>query len=151
MAVTGTNLQTQINNIVLGTGIRSLNGISSGNVTIAGQGGVTINTNGQTISVSGSNTIQPTVNFSTNIDWSAGNVFSTNITGGSTFTFSNNNDGQSIVVSIKSTATGVLNWPAQVKWPNSIVPSPSVGKTDVYTFINVGTGIFANAVQGFSN
>ncbi len=151
LAATGTNLQNQINNLVLNAGVSKINGIS-GNITFTGQGGTNITTIGQTITISGasnSSTIVPSVLFTTNIDWSSANTFFSTLSGVKTVTFSNTLDGQTIVVGFSGLFSGSLVWPSNVKWPNNLVPTPSSGAIDIYTFVQIKTGIYSTVVQNF--
>lgn len=148
------NLQTQINNISGGGGtalggVTGVNGITGG-INLTSQGNITITRNGQTLNISGSNSVVPSINFSTNIDWSQANTFYRSFNGALTFTFSNTADGQSITVMTSCSSSGNIIWPTNVKWPNNNnTPLPTSGATDVYTFIQINTGIYATVIQNF--
>lgn len=158
---TGSSLQIQITNlnnsvsILSGeAGVGSVNALT-GNIILTGQGNITITTNGQNINISGNNsapvTTLPSVNFTTNIDWSLANTFFTTITNSSVFTFTNNQDAKTIIIQVYNSGTNssIITWPNSVKWPNGLTPTPVTGGIDVYTFVQIQTGIYATVIQNF--
>ena len=131
-----------------------VSGISISGLTLSGNIGVTgLNINiypsGQNIII---DSIVPSVNYNTLINWTSGNTFYTTLTGNTNFTFIGQRDGQSISVLVKNTGTNGYtgNWPAIVKWSYQIPPTQTSGNfSDIYTFINFTGVIFGSTIQGF--
>jgi hypothetical protein len=95
---------------------------------------------------------RPSINYTTNIDWSASNSFYTTLTGNTTYTFSNSKDGQNIIVSVRNTGTNGFtgSWPNTVKWSYQIIPTQTSGNfTDIYNFVNFTGVVFGSVIQGF--
>lgn len=88
---------------------------------------------------------------STDIDWSAGNLFTKTLASNTTFTFSNQLSGQTIVVRLTNTASNyTVTWPT-VRWAGGTPPTMSPGAvSDVYTFVYDGSNTYGSFVQNMS-
>lgn len=86
-----------------------------------------------------------------NIDWSAGSVFTKTLGANTTLTFSNQTSGQTIVVRLTNTASNyTVAWPGTVKWPGGTAPTQTTGaKADVITCVYDGSDTYCNSVQNF--
>lgn len=79
------------------------------------------------------------------IDWAAGSVFYKDISGDTTFTFSNTLEGQTITLMVENTTGGSksLTFPANVRFAyGTNATSIPDGKRSLFTFIRIGDSIF---------
>lgn len=86
-------------------------------------------------------TVTPTAS---DIDWSAGNVFTKTLASGTnSITFSNAADGQTIQVVFTGSGAGstIATWPT-IKWPGGTIPTQTSLGTDVYEFVKAGSTIY---------
>lgn len=92
----------------------------------------------------------------TTINWAQNNIFDYQISGATTFTFSNVVPGQTIIVAVRQPGGGTgFNYSfsgSTVYWPGGTTPTPTTttGKTDVYTFVSLSAStIYGSALTNF--
>jgi hypothetical protein len=87
----------------------------------------------------------PSVTFTTNIDWSLGDVFIADIDSNPTLTFSNDTDGNKIIIKLANTSATVAR---TVTWPTNVViltadKDLAAGYTKIFSLVKVGNTVYA--------
>lgn len=87
------------------------------------------------------------------IDWEQGSLFYKNISGATTFTFSNVVEGKVISLAVENTTGGSLTiaFPAGIYKDPTIALSVLAGKTNVYTFVRVNNKTYVSYITSLSN
>lgn len=125
--------------------------VASGGVTVTA-GGLTVTAGGATITagnltMGGGQAVAKRVDdgdsgAADTIDWNAGNLHRSKLTGNCTYTFSNPQTGASYVLEVLQDATGsrTVTWPATVKWDGGVTPTltTTASRKDVFAFLYNG-------------
>lgn len=125
--------------------------VTSGGATITA-GGLTVTAGGATITagnlvLNGGQAVGKRVDdgdsgVADTIDWSAGNLHRSKLTGNCTYTFSNPATGASYVLEVLQDNAGsrTVTWPADVVWDGGVTPTLTTtgNKKDVFVFLYNG-------------